>query len=190
MPKLVRQYTEAEVGKILKASENSGIGDGMGQGHSEGLHELVSVGRGRQSTSTDALGQRLLDERKAVTGAFDGCQVKAITFALNTRAGQNTLQYLNGEKVWYVFAFIDVANQNFKMVEATANAPKKKEQGPLSKPVTANRTTSCIAMKLMKDGDTLHIRTAYPMSGPPPGGQSKCQIYYAGGASLDQELPA
>lgn len=36
----------------------------------------------------------------------------------------------------------------------------------------------------------LHVRTAYPMSGAPPGGQSKCQIFYAGGTSLDQVLPA
>ncbi len=187
----VRKYTEAEIGKLLKASEDQAAGDGIGQGHAEGLHELVAVGRDRKATSPDALAQRLLDERKPVTGAFDGCQVKAITWALNTNAGQNTLQYLNGDKVWYVFAHIDITNQHFKMVEATANAPEKKAQGPLSRPVTANTTAKCLAMKLMKaNGDTLHIRTAYPMSSPPPGGQSKCQVYYAGGHSLDQTLPA
>jgi hypothetical protein len=189
MVKFVRTYTESEIGKILKESEEHGVGDGIGQGHAEGLHELVAVGRDRHATSRDELAQRLLDERKSVTGAFDGCQVKAVTFAINTNAGQHALQYLNGSSVWYVFAFLDVSSQLFKMVEATANAPKKKEQGPLSEPKLANTTAKCVAMKLMKSGEALHIRTAYPMSSPPPGGQSKCQIYYAGGTSLDQELP-
>lgn len=189
MSKFVRSYTEAEIGKILKDSENTGVGDGIGQGHAEGLHEVVAVGRNRQATSADALVDRLFDERKGLTGAFDGCQAKAVAFALNTKAGQSTLQFLNGANVWYVFAKIDVANQHFKMVEASTNAPKKGASGPLSKPVVGNPHVSAVAMKLMKVNDTLHIRTAYPMSAPPPNGQSVCTIMYAGNNSVDQILP-
>lgn len=189
MAGIVRQYTEAEIGKILKSSENSGIGDGIGQGHAEGLHELVAVGRDRQSTSSAGLVDRLFDERKSITGAFDNCQVKAVAFALNTSAGQAALQYLAGDKVWYVFTKLDVRNQNFKMIEATANAPSGRgAQGPLSNPKLANVTVACVAMKLMRTGNSLHIRTAYPMSALPNGGQSTCSVTYAGNYSVNQVL--
>ena len=79
MPKIVRRYTEIDVAGILKRSEGHGATNGRGQGHSESLHELVSVGRGRKHTSEQGLEQRILDERKARVGSFDNCQVKAIT---------------------------------------------------------------------------------------------------------------
>ncbi len=112
---LVRSYTEEEVGKILKQSEGKGLAGEGGAGHSESLHEVVAVGRGRESTSVLDLEERAVSERKGTVGAFDGSQIKAVTFAINSQAGQNTLIYLNGSKVWYVFTKINVANQMFKM---------------------------------------------------------------------------
>lgn len=182
---LVRTYTEAEIAKILKESEGEGLPFEGGTGHAERQHELVAVGRGREHTDVAALEQRVLDERKKRVGAFDGCQAKAIAWALNTVAGQTTLSLLNNSKVWYVFADISVANQNFRMKMSEADAP---DIGPLTKPVTRDATVSFVSMKLMANGGNLHIRTAYPLPEPPKKG-ARCQVFYRGGGQCDQDLP-
>jgi len=86
-----RQYTEAEVGKLLKDSEQEEVASGPGAGHAEGLHELQAAGRGRLSTTDRGLINRAVGEMKEIVGAFDGCQIAAVTFALNSAAGQNAL---------------------------------------------------------------------------------------------------
>lgn len=181
---LVRTYTEEEIGKILKQSEGTGLAHEGGTGHAEGMHEIVAVGRGRESTTVEALEQRALDERKSRVGAFDGCQAKAIAFALNSSAGQTTLSLLNNQVVWYVFADINVANQMFRMKFTEASAPRI---GPVSKPVTTDRTVQFVSMKLMQSDGNLHIRTAYPLPDAPANG-ARCQVFYRGGGQSDQDL--
>lgn len=182
---IVKIYTEADIGKILKESEDSGLPFEGGTGHAEGMHEVVAVGRGRESTSVALLEARVIDERKKRVGAFDGCQVKAITWALNTQAGQTTLALLNNSVVWYVFADINIANQHFKMKLVEADVPKV---GPVSKPVTTDVLAEYISMKLMVNAGKLHIRTAYPLPDAPANG-ARCQIFYRGGGQCDQDLP-
>lgn len=187
---VVKKYSEADVGRILKQSEGHGASDGRGQGHAEGLHEMVAVGRGRESTSSAGLADRLLDERKAITGAFDGTQVKAVTFALNSASGQLALTHLNTSEAAYVFAKIDVSNQNYRMTEATANVPSgRNAQGPLSNPQLTRPTVSLVAMKLVKtNSGELHIRTAYPMSAPLAGHPSTCMVSYKSGTSQNFDI--
>lgn len=182
---LVRTYSEVEIAKILKESEGEGLAFEGGTGHAEGQHELVSVGRGREHTSVAALELRAIDERKKRVGAFDGCQAKAIAWALNTQAGQSTLTFLNNSNVWYVFADINVANQHFRMKLVEADVPKI---GPVSKPVTTDTLAMFVSMKLMVKDGNLHIRTAYPLPDAPPNG-ARCQIFYRGGGQSDQDLP-
>ncbi len=182
---LVRTYTEAEIGKILKDSEGDGLPFEGGEGHAEGQHELVAVGRGRASANVAALENRVIDERKKRVGAFDGCQVKALTWAINTTAGQNTLAFLNNSKVWYVFADISVANQGFRMKLTEADVPKI---GPVTRPVTSDVTVAFVSMKLMVNAGNLHIRTAFPLPAAPANG-ARCQIFYRGGGQCDQDLP-
>ncbi len=182
---LVRTYSEKEVAAILKASEGQGVAAERGQGHSEGLHELVAVGRGREHTSEADLAERVLDERKKAVGAFDGCQAKAVTWALNTAAGQNALMYLNNSSVRFLFAEIDVANQFFQMKHIQAVVPRI---GPIAKPVIQSSNVVYVAMKLMKEGTNLHIRTAFPMVAAPACGHSHCEITYVGNTSMDQDL--
>ncbi|MGA0601705.1 hypothetical protein ACO2Q3_13450 [Caulobacter sp. KR2-114] len=185
---LVRIYSEQEVGKILKESEGVGLPNEGGQGHSEGLHEIVAVGRGRESTSVAGLEDRALTERKSTVGAFDGSQIKAVTFALNTQAGQNTLAFLNAKAVWYVFTKINVSGQGFKMkLTQVADMPKI---GPATAPVTSDKIAQFVCMKLMANDGALHIRTAYPVWDQAPLPQPTCEIVYRGdGGKMNQELP-
>lgn len=191
----VHRYTEAEVSKILKDSEGSPTTTGGATGHAEGLHELQSVGRGRASTSEMALCDRAVEERKDMVGAFDGSQVAAIAWALNTQAGQNTLMYLNGQKVAYVFAEIDVSSQGFKMKSAVADVPKAfdaakgktvKASGPMQMPVIQAQTVAVVCMKLIPLPGRLHIRTAFPMSAPSAKGQH-AECYYLGDGGMPQQ---
>ena len=194
----VHRYTETEVSKILKDSEGSPTTPGGATGHAEGLHELQSVGRGRASTSETALLDRAVEERKEAVGAFDGSQVAAITWALNTQAGQNTLMYLNGQKVAYVFAEIDVSSQHFKMKSAVANVPKAydpdkdktvKASGPIQQPVIQAQTVAVVCMKLIPLRGQLHIRTAFPMSAQSAKGQHAECYYVADGGMPQQDIP-
>ncbi len=194
----VHSYTETEVSKILKDSEGSATATGGATGHAEGLHELQSVGRGRANTSEADLRDRAVEERKDTVGAFDGSQVAAITWALNTRAGQNTLMYLNGPKVAYVFAEIDVSSQLFKMKSAVANVPKAfdpvknktvKASGPMQAPVIQAQTTAVVCMKLVPMRGQLHIRTAFPMATPSTKGEHAECYYVADGGMPQQDIP-
>jgi hypothetical protein len=188
---IVRQYTEIEVAGILKSSENQAVGGGGGTGHAEGLHELVAVGKNRASTSVEGLEERVVAERKEKAGAFDGTQVKAVTFALNSQAGQNTLTFLNNSKVAYVFTEINVASQGFKMKLTEAEIPKagkKKAEGPINAPTTSSTTVACVDMKLIANGNTLHIRTAYPLAAPSGKGEH-CEVYYNNGAAPQVDMP-
>ncbi|HEX3405494.1 MAG TPA: hypothetical protein VHT74_34730 [Acetobacteraceae bacterium] len=184
---LVRRYSEEEIGKILKQSEGKGLPSEAGAGHSESLHEVIAVGRGRESTSVSDLEERAVSERKPTVGAFDGSQIKAVAFAINSQAGQNTLMYLNGTRVWYVFAKINVANQMFKMKLTTIQSLP--EIGPATKPDTADKILQFVYMKLMQNDGNLHIRTAYPVWREAPLPAPKCQIFYRGGGQCDQDLP-
>jgi hypothetical protein len=181
----VRQYTEVEVAKILKESEGHGVGGGGGAGHAEGLHELVAVGKNRASTSVGGLEERVVAERKAKAGAFDGSQVKAVTYALNTQAGQNTLTLLNNSTVVHVFTEISVAGQGFKMKLTQAVVPAV---GPINKPTTADLTVACVDMKLIATHGTLHIRTAYPLAAPSAKGEH-CEVYYNNGTAPQTNVP-
>lgn len=180
---LVHSYTEIEVARILKDSEGQTAGGGAGEGHAEALHELQAVGRGRASTSLEALSQRVLDERKASVGAFDGCQARAVAWALNTRAGQNTLMCLGGAKVSFVFAEIDVANQGFKMRAACAEVPVI---GPIQMPEVLSQLVAMVCMKLINASGTLHIRTAFPRAAPSAKGEH-CEVYYVKDGGIPQQ---
>lgn len=180
----VRTYTEIEIAGILKRSEGSDVEGERGRGHAEGLHELTPVGKGRSHTSETGLQQRVLDERKGLVGAFDGCQVAAVAWAINCQAGQNALKYLNHPNAKHVFAWIDVSTQAFRMKYAQANVPKI---GPIQMPVVMNDAVKCVAMKLMKENGKLHIRTAFPMNTPPKEGHSHCVIEHNFGA-MPQDL--
>jgi hypothetical protein len=48
--------------------------------------------------------------------AFDGCQAKAIAFALNTKGGQTALRRLCYETALAVFAQIGISPGSFRMV--------------------------------------------------------------------------
>jgi len=179
----VRNYTEIDVAGILKDSEGSTAGGGAAVGHAEGLHELQSVGRGRASTSEHALGDRAVAERKASVGAFDGCQAQAVTWALNTRAGQNALMCLNGPKVSFIFAEIDVSSQNFRMKAAVADVPAI---GPIAMPAILTQSVVSVCLKLIPVRGTLHIRTAYPRAAPSARGQH-CECYYVKDGGIPQQ---
>ena len=191
--KLRRQYTAAEVGKFLKDSEQEGVASGPGAGHAEGLHELQAAGRDRPNTTVQGLIDRAVGEMKEMVGAFDGCQIAAVTFALNSAAGQNALGHLEPAGVDFIFAVIDVQNQHFRMKEAKADVYKAPMYGtPLGAYSLGvqNRMVQGVAMKLMKDDkrQQLHIRTAYPMSALPGNNPSHCVITYNTNAQ-PQNLP-
>ncbi len=169
---LARRYSENEVSRLLKRSEDAAVVGSGGRGHAESLHELRAVGAGRRSTTTDDLMERILAEAKAETSAFDGTQVEAVTFALNSAAGLNALTILANRSVSDVMAFIAVGAQNFRMVRAVRDKHGPVRPGRLDlylcmwEPATASH----VAMKLMKASpEALHIRTAYPMAAPPTG---------------------
>lgn len=194
----VHRYTETEVSRILKDSEGSATTTGGATGHAEGLHELQPVGRGRASTSEAELSDRAVQERKETVGAFDGSQVAAIAWALNTRAGQNALMCLNGPKVAHVFVEIDVSSQRFKMKSAIAEVPKAfdpvknktvKAAGPMQVPVIQAQAVAVVCMKLIPVRGQLHIRTAFPMSAPSAKGEHAECYYVADGGMPQQDIP-
>lgn len=178
------RYTEHEVAKILKDSEGSHAGGGGGQGHAEGLHELQAVGRNRASTTEQAMELRVLDERKSNVGAFDGCQIQAVTYALNTQAGHNALICVGGPKVSHVFAEIDVLAAGFKMKAAMADVPVI---GPIQYPAVHSQTVATVCMKLIPAGGTLHIRTAYPRAASSRKGEH-CEVFYMKDGGMPQQL--
>lgn len=194
----VHRYTEVEVSRILKDSEGSATDGGRSTGHAEGLHELQAVGRSRASTSEAALSDRAVEERKDTVGAFDGSQVAAIAWALNTRAGQNTLMVMGGAKVSYVFVEIDVSSQHFKMKSALADVPKAwdpdnqrllKASGPIQQPAILAQTVAVVCMKLIPVSGQLHIRTAFPMSAPSTKGEHAECYYVRDGGMPQQAIP-
>ena len=177
---IARTYTSAEVGRLLKNSEGTGLTRERGAGHAEGLHAIGAAGRGRDSTTTVGLEERLIDERKAKVGAFDNCQVDAITAALNTQAGQNSLRHLAVSTVWYVFVKISIQHGNFQMAMSESDLPANRASGPMTKPQTRSCQALFVAMKLMKDDKgELHIRTAFPLDAAPANGAS-CSVTYRG----------
>ena len=188
MGSIVRQYTTQEVGGFLKDSEGAQMPYEQGQGHAEGLHELSSAGKRRKNTTVADLRQRIVDEVKETVGAFDGCQIEAVTFALNSNAGQHALAYLDPSTVWYVFTTINVATQNFSMKEAVGEVFRV---GSVAVAASCSRVRDVrvkrVAMKLIKNGEKLHIRTAYPMSAE---GISTCSVFYRGGGQDQIDLPA
>lgn len=149
-------------------------------------HELRSVGSGREHTTPEGLFNRVLDERRENVGAFDGNQVQAVTFALNSQAGQNALAYVQHRNTMWVFAKIDVSSQGFRYLAVRAQVPAI---GPINQPQQAYGIVSCVAMKLMNASGVLHIRTAYPLSAPPAGGRSVCTVMFSTPGSQVQEMP-
>jgi len=97
MGSIVRQYTTQEVGGFLKDSEGAQMPYEQGQGHAEGLHELSSAGKRRKNTTVADLRQRIVDEVKETVGAFDGCQIEAVTF-LSTQT-QAKMRWLTSTRV-------------------------------------------------------------------------------------------
>lgn len=193
-------YTEHQVSKLLKSSEDASTGDrDRGAGHSEGLHELRAVGKGRASTSLSAIEERIVgEEKKTKSGAFDGCQAAAVAFALNSKAGQTALGYLAIKEAQHVFVRVNIEAGNFRAVNMSTTdvtpvsnvdfvvAPSGVTLGGF---LNANSASAGgIAMKLMKTpGGDLHIRTAFPLNDPPA--RQTCQITYSGYV-CNQELPA
>ncbi len=131
--------------------------------------------------------ERAVSERKPTVGAFDGSQIKAVAFAINSQAGQNTLMYLNGTRVWYVFAKINVANQMFKMKLTTIQSLP--EIGPATKPDTADKILQFVYMKLMQNDGNLHIRTAYPVWREAPLPAPSARSSTVAVETADQDLP-
>ncbi len=183
---LARRYTEAEVSRILKKSEGQSIQGRGGTGHAEGAHELRPVGSGRAHTTPEGLVDRVLDERREAVGAFDGNQVQAVRFALNSQAGQNALAYLQHPNTTWVFAQIDVSSQNFRYLAVSAQVPAI---GPINQPQQTYGIVRFVAMKLMNASGALHIRTAYPLGVAPPGGHSICTVTFSTPGAQVQEMP-
>lgn len=193
-------YTEDEVSKILKESEGVGAGD-RGAGHSEGLHELQAVGRKREHTTMSAIEERIVgDERKTRSGAFDGCQAKAIAHALNTKGGQTALGFLCMDSVEFVFVKLDIRSGSFRAVNMSVDETTKAPSGadfvvaPSGVTLTGFLApqVGCaggVAMKLMKTPQkNLHIRTAFPLADAPS--PPTAQIRYTGkGGIQNQDLP-
>lgn len=194
-------YTEFEVSRILRESEERSVSDAdRGEGHAEGLHELQAKGKNRASTTLDELEMRIVGgERKMRSGAFNGTQAAAIAFALNKKAGQTALALLSMDKCSFVFVRIDIVAGNFAMVgydaQVTTPAPSGATfvVGPsgvaLPGLLTPIRTNAAgIAMKLMKaPGKVLHIRTAFPLTVAP--NPQTVSIRWIDGRAQDQELP-
>ena len=119
-------YTEFEVSKLLKLSEGRSLeeeikrfGTKVCHGHAEGKHEIKQVGEGRAHITPTALDGRVLDNKEKLTiaTAFNGCQIEAVTCALNKKAGQNALSLLCYEHCNDIFAFINISEMNYKMLE-------------------------------------------------------------------------
>jgi hypothetical protein len=191
---LARIYTQHEVSRLLKKSEDAAVVGAGGKGHAEGLHELQAVGAGRSSTTTDDLLERVVVENKIEASAFDGCQVLAVTFALTGSSGLNALKILENLSVSDVMAFIAAGGQNFKMVRATRKAAGPARPGKLDLYLAQwePAVVSHVALKLMKAGaDALHIRTAYPMAAPHKDctAQTSIAIYHPrGGMAQKHEI--
>ena len=141
------------------------------------------MGRDRASTSVQLLGERVLNERKSSVGAFDGCQVAAVAWALNTRAGQNALMVLNGRKVQFIFVEIDVFSQQFKMKAAASEVPTI---GPIQLPTVQDLIVASVCMKIIPDGGRIHIRTAFPRSALSARGQ-RCECTYVADGGMPQQ---
>ncbi|WP_376097783.1 hypothetical protein ACE7GA_07370 [Roseomonas sp. CCTCC AB2023176] len=204
-------YTEYEVSRILRDSEGQSIRPtDRGEGHAEANHELVAQGKNRASITFDGLEMRIIgDEGLPASSAFDGCQVAAITYALNTRAGQTALGYLCWDRCEWVFARIGIAAGNFRMVgynaQVTRPAPSgarfvvgPSRTGPdgswrpaIVLPGLLDQTPGIaggIGMKLMKTvGKALHIRTAFPLANAPV--PPRARIRWVGAGEQDQDLP-
>ncbi|MBR0656198.1 hypothetical protein [Plastoroseomonas arctica] len=194
-------YTEHEVSRILRESEEASISDqDRGEGHAEGLHELLARGKNRASTDLDEMEQRIIGpERKRRTGAFVGTQAAAIAFALNKKAGQTALGWLSYEKCEFIFAQIDIAAGNFAMIgydgDVTTPAPggARFVVAPGGVALTGflvpiEARAGGIAMKLMKtSGKDLHIRTAFPLIAAP--NPQRANIRWRDGHNQDQDLP-
>lgn len=191
-------YTEYEVSKILRDSEGRKVVETeFGEGHAEGLHELQAYGKNRSNVTDDELNVRLIrtiskekegKEVKAEFGAFDGCQAKAIAYALNTRSGQTALGWLCFEECKFVFVRIDITPGNFRIVgydsreispappggarffvgPTYVNSSGESSRTAVVLPGLLKRIPGIahgIAMKLMKTMDKrLHIRTAFPLT--------------------------
>jgi hypothetical protein len=199
--KTVPTYTEHEVSRILRESEDRSVSDSDGgEGHAEGLHELQSKGKNRGSTTLDELELRIVgEERKTKSGAFDGTQAAAIAYALNRKAGQTALAWLSMDKCDFIFVKIDIAAGNFAMVgyDAAVTTPAPSGAtfvigpGGLALPgllVPIRASAAGIAMKLMKaPGKVLHIRTAFPLTAAP--NPQTATIRWIDGRNQDQELP-
>jgi len=194
-------YTEHEVSRILRESEEASVSDAdRGEGHAEGLHELQAKGKNRASTTLDELEMRIVgEERKTKSGAFDGTQAAAIAFALNKKAGQTALGWLCWDNCEYIFVRIDIAAGGFAMVgyDAAVTTPAPSGAtfvvGPsgivlpgLLSPIRA--TAQGIAMKLMKSPyKNLHIRTAFPLTAAP--NPKRATIRWRAAGDQDQDLP-
>ena len=195
-------YTEDEASRILKASEEAAASSNdRGKGHAEGLHELQAVGKKRAHTSLSEIEERIVGaEKKTKSGAFDGCQAKAVAWALNTKGGQTALGYLCMDSVEHVFVSLDIRNGSFRAVnmsvDKTAKAPSGADFVVAPSGVTLTGfldpqtgPAGGISMKLMKTaGKDLHIRTAFPLATAPS--PPTAQIKYAGkGGIQKQDLP-
>jgi hypothetical protein len=195
-------YTENEVSKILKQSESASVSakDGA-EGHAEGLHELEAVGKNRASTTIAALENRIFgEEKKTKSGAFSGCQAKAVAWALNRKAGQMALSWLCMDNCEFVFVTVDISAGNFAMVGLDGLVTEPASSGAdfivspagvvaRGFPVPVKSIAQGIAMKLMKtESKDLHIRTAYPLASAPKPPQAS--IRWKHGKSQDQDLPA
>jgi hypothetical protein len=200
-------YQENEISKILRDSEEASVSeDDRGEGHSEGLHELQAQGRRRNNATIETLEERILGpEMKTRVGAFDGCQVKAVTHALNSKAGRTALGYLSWATCEYVFVTINIVAGGFRMTELSIDVTTPAPSGAtfvvsptgVALPgflVPTQRVTKLIGMKLMKfvalkyDSKSLHIRTAFPIADGPD--QSRVEIHWARGGIDVQDLPA
>lgn len=149
------------------------------------------------------------DEGAGASSAFDGCQAAAVAHALNRKAGQTVLGWLCHDRCEWIFARIDIAAGNFRMVcydvDTTVPAPSGARfvvGPPRTAPdgswrpaivlpgllASTRGIAGGIGMKLMKTaGKDLHIRTAYPLTAAPA--PQRARIRWRDVGVQDQDLP-
>ena len=178
---IVRQYTEQDVGRLLKESELP-----ENRGHAESRHTTAPAGRGREATTAQDIHDRIsLAVPRA--GAFTevGQQARVIANALNSDAGRIALENLNTTGVTRVVANVRVLNGG-QMAESNANIATLPFGDRVVAAVTdaagVNVAGIVMVLQISNSGD-LHIRTSYPLSNL-DGGSSVTVEYDTGAAQL------
>jgi len=205
-------WTLNEVSAVLRDSEGRVLG--TEPGHAEANHELRAMGARRESITALELEERVWgSEREGMSfeewieyraprksSAFDGSQAEAITFALNSKAGQTAMGFLLRRTVDWLFAGIEIVAGNFPMVEVDTSRLEPLPPGVgfacsqwgiamPGYPTHVRSIAQGIRMKLMKTArEELHIQTAFPASTFTPD-QQRARLSYVGSGINRQEFP-